>query len=153
MQNYIDPRQLGLVRAITTQAVAADTEVLSDAINMEGWEYLIYVVNGGTNAATSGTVTVVIKESATIGGTYTAVSGSSFTYATTDDGVYRYGIMKASALTVGSFAKVSVTGGTGGTFTAGIDCILVNSKDTAFYTAALACVGSGDVVTASVDIN
>ena len=151
MQNVIDPRQLGLTRAITTQAVT--TEVLSDPINMEGWDSLIVIVNGGTNAATSGTATVVIKESATSGGTYTAVSGTTMSYAITDDDIRKVGVMESSALTAGTFVKISVTGGTGGSLTCGVECILCNAKDTSFYTAALASPASGDVVALTYDVS
>lgn len=153
MQLTTDPRTLGYTRAITTQAVAADTEVLSDAIDMTGWTHMVLLVNGGANAATSGSVTIVLQESATDSGTYTDVTGTEVTLATTDDNKFVTGLLKSSALTVGPFVKVSITGGTGGTFTCGAEVILLNAKDSGVFTAALAAAGSGDVVALSFDVN
>jgi len=139
-------------RAITTQAVGADTEVLSDAIDTKGWEGFTLEFNGGVNAATSGTATLVVKESATAAGTYTAVPGTTITFATGDDNLFKVGHVKCSALVAGRFVKISITGGTGGTFTCGASVIPDNPKNTVAFTPALFNPGTGDVVALAFDV-
>lgn len=131
-------RPTSVKHGVSPQAIGATTEVLSAAIDTKGFSYVAILINGGANAATANDAVAVIKQSATSGGTYAAVTGASIGYAAADDNVTKWGIMKTSALTDGTFIKLSMTGGTGGTWTAGGTVLLFNQRDSVVFPPAVA---------------
>jgi hypothetical protein len=71
--------KLGVVGVIQPQAIAfGATGVLTDAIDMQDWERLIFIASSGT-LGSSGTLDVKAVASATSGGSYAALTGKSAT--------------------------------------------------------------------------
>jgi hypothetical protein len=96
--------------ALAPQALAATTELLGSAIDLSqlgGLDTIVYYVS--TNSIT-GDVTVAVKESATTGGTYTAITNATTTLVASNAGTTMISVKLGGARL--GFQKISLTAAT-----------------------------------------
>ena len=96
--------------ALAPQALASTSELLGSALDLSqlgGLDTIVYYVS--TNSIT-GDVTVVVKESATTGGTYTAITGATTTLVASNAGTTMISV-KLGGSRLG-FQKLSLTAAT-----------------------------------------
>lgn len=107
---------------ITPQAATAT--VTGTGIDCSGFEEVVYVLMVGAVSGTSPTLDVAIQESATVGGTYTAITGATIAQVTTATHQFHVG---ARVNTAKPFQRVVATiAGTTPSFTMSVAMLRVN---------------------------
>lgn len=82
MGSYIT-QDNAIVARIKPQTVTADSETLSDAVDMKRWDRIVADVNFGDYATgNDGSVTAKLVGATTSGGTYSDITGKALTTAT-----------------------------------------------------------------------
>lgn len=84
MKGYLSERSKISVLSTTTQGAAGSSAITSSALDMTGFDGVLFIVPAGTivsGAATS----LKVQESATTGGSYADLAGTNQTIADTDD--------------------------------------------------------------------
>lgn len=122
-----------VVTIVRPDAVAATSPLTSLEIDTKGWRWMHISVHTGTVAATTN-MTVNVQSATTSGGSFSNISGASFTVATTDDDTVKHGLIDLEQQS----RYIQVAGTTGATSTTDI-CIvavLYGCANTAEYIAS-----------------
>lgn len=122
MKGFLTENTKISILSTTTLGAAAATTITSSALDMTGYEGVLFVVPFGTIVA--GAVTSIkVQESATSGGSYADLTGSGQTIADTDDDKLFYVDVQRPLL---PFLKLVVTRGTQNATVGGIFAIQYN---------------------------
>ncbi len=125
-------------KAFKTQTVAAAATVNGAEIDTKGWEWALFVINGGTNGSTADDVTFKIFSAPAAGGSYTLIAGTTITVLGADDDLEKSVQVNLDAVDTGAVLRVEIVGGTTAGWEVGVSYFLSMSKDTRVYTPTTA---------------
>ncbi len=119
-----------VVQLLGPDAHGAGTSPAGVELDTKGWRWLHVAVNIGTNAATAdGTINV--QSSGTSGGSFSTISGATFTVAATDDDTVLHGVIDLEQQS--RYIKLATTTGGGGVCDMGVVGVLYGCANTAEY--------------------